>query len=142
MPAYDPYDDPRIGAGSTTVSFTVKGDRFAGTVLTVDTQAARDNPDKSVLVYKLREDGTGNERIMWAGSVNLAGQLVSLKPRAGDHLEITLIDERPAAVGKYKLFDVKMVSRGSDAAPPQAAPQSTPQPSAPFVGTSDEDLFG
>jgi hypothetical protein len=153
----DIYDDPDINTGNeyadNQVQFNEVGDRFRGTVLSVEKVNTRFGPS---IMYRLF-DGA-NEKVMFAGSVNLKGQVLELRPRTGDVLDVELIELRKSKAGNdTKIYDVQ-VERGDKAAlapppraaapqPPRAAPQRRPDPGrAPAprtVQTADdeEDMF-
>jgi hypothetical protein len=121
---YDPYDDPEIATADDEfpeqVSFERVGDKIRARVLSVEKITTRFGP---TLKYRLF-DGQA-ERSMLAGSKNLKGQMLELRPRAGDVLDVELIELRSTANGTAKIYDVK-VEPGDGPAPPPPAPRSQP----------------
>jgi hypothetical protein len=134
----DIYDDPDIKTASDfpdQVRFERVGDKVRGRVLTVEKINTRFGP---TLKYTLLND-KGDTISMLAGSVNLKGQMLELKPRMGDVIDVELIELRATANGTAKIYDIQ-IERG-DAA--QLAPEPRPEqhPSRSSVDDEGDDLF-
>lgn len=128
----DIYDDPTIqDDDGDFIKLEQIGDECHGTVLDITVIQAKFGP---VLKYSIRL-ATGREASFLAGSKNLKGQLMSLKPRAGDHLDIKLVELRPTTMGSpLKVFAVS-VTPAAQLAPAPSAPAPTP------ADADDEDMF-
>jgi hypothetical protein len=144
----DIYDDPEITENAlqqNQVRFEQVGDRVRGRVLSVEKVNSRFGP---TLMYRLF-DGN-DERVVFAGSVNLKGQMLELRPRPGDVLDIELIELRKSNAGNdTKIYDVQLERADKSALAPsprvetQARAQRAPDPGrAPAprqVQTLDDD---
>jgi hypothetical protein len=123
----DIYDDPALRADMDdsfppTLKFVMVGDRAKGVVTEV---GKLENRNGVALKYKLaevtaRQEGeqTKLDRAeLLAGTKNLKGQLLQLRPRPGDTLDITLAELRPSQYGNpAKIF--RVVHTSALAAPP------------------------
>jgi hypothetical protein len=143
----DIYDDPDINTGEEQFPDQLKlehpGDHYRGRVLSVEKITTRYGPTLKYMLF----DGQ-RQQSMLAGQKNLKAQLLELRPRPGDVLDMTLIELRDTANGRAYIYDVDC-ERGSAPEPP-TPPVATPAPAAPSPGrpsmptasTDDgEDLF-
>ena len=140
----DIYDDPEINTGedeyADQVSFNNVGDSVRGTVLAIDKITTRFGP---VLKYTLY---TGEREVsMLAGGKNLKAQVLAMKPRVGDVLDVKLIELRDTAMGTAKLYDVRVENGDKQRlapTPPAGRHPSDPtwQPPA-NISTEESDLF-
>ena len=132
----DVYDNPGLTGEDEDdfIKFEQVGDDVQGTVLDITVVPTKFTPD-GVLKYGVKLDSTGREASFLAGSKNLKGQLMTLRPRPGDHLDIRLIELRPTQMGSpLKVFEVKMTPAGKLADPVPAQ--------VPAAGADDDtDLF-
>lgn len=129
----DIYGDPELQQENDypdQVRFEQVHDRVRGEILKIEKINTRFGP---TVKYSLL---AGDKEVtMLAGSKNLWGQLLQLKPEPGDVLDITLVELRSTAQGTAKLFDIKVERSGSQQRT-VAAVEREPR------GTSDEDIFG
>lgn len=136
----DIYDDPELQDDESIAPqarFTRIGDNVRGRILTIEKIQTKFGP---CLKYMLFTD-SGQEISLLAGSVNLKGQVMALKPRVGDVLDVELIEFRNSANGQTKIYDVGVEEGDRQALAPtprraaapvtQIAPESGSQPLAP-----------
>jgi hypothetical protein len=116
------------------------GDKIRARVLSVEKITTRFGP---TLKYRLF-DGQA-ERSMLAGSKNLKGQMLELRPRAGDVLDVELIELRSTANGTAKIYDVKVEPGDGPAPPPPRSqpvdptgPVGVPTPPSPTPGLAPQ----
>lgn len=112
--AGDVYDDPELRSEDDypdTVTFDRPGDRVRGEVIRVD---RADLPFGPVLKYSILEERSRREVQLLAGPKNLKGQLLKLRPRPGDILDVELVELRRTGAGSNpaKLFDVQVTPAG------------------------------
>jgi hypothetical protein len=132
----DLYDDPEIfNSDGESFKFERPGDHLAGVITDMVKSAGAGM--EPVIKYTLKlEDGSS--RSFFGGGKNLKGQLYTLRPRAGDHLDITLIELRATGMpSPLKVFDVKctpatLMAGNAPVQPLRPAPASVPD---------NDDLF-
>jgi hypothetical protein len=127
--ARDIYDEPTIQPEDDDfIRMEQVGDGVQGTILKIDIIPAKFGP---VLKYTMQL-GAGREGSFLAGSKNLKGQLMSMKPRPGDWLDIKLVELRPTTMGSpLKVFEVNVMPAGQPTSPVAVTHQAQP----------DDDLF-
>ena len=170
----DIYDDPELNDTGfpPSVKFEVIGDRVRGVLL----------GDPSKFAGKKRQDGSQNfafkyrlghvamsqsgrqsrhdEVELLAGTKNLKGQLITLRPRSGDLLDIELIETKPSGYGSdTKIYRIQHEPAIPGAVPAPAPPSPPPGPPSVFDGPAsnqtapaspseaagddeDDDIFG
>lgn len=130
--ARDIYDDPGIQEDEGDfIKLDEVGDGVQGTIQDIQVIPAKFGP---VLKYTMRL-AAGRSGSFLAGSKNLKGQLMSMKPRPGDWLDIKLVELRPTQMGSpLKVFEVNVMPAGSQT---PASPVAVSRPPA----DDDEDLF-
>jgi hypothetical protein len=154
---YDPYEDEEIRAGldggkfPLTVKFQVFGDRVRGVIVDIDrwdppSRKPDEKPDP-ILKYKLAEciysqqghQGRADECEVLAGSVNLKGQLMVLRPQRGDEVDIEYVSDRKPQGSTWatKIFEIKVT--GPDGVK-QPQLESQPEPT-PLRAVAGDDLF-
>lgn len=139
------YDDPELQQTDEypdQVNFKIKGDSVRGRILRTEPITTKFG---KVAKYWLFDLDRQMERTMLAGSKNLWGQLLELKPDVGDVVSITMIGSSTNDNGTAKLFDVKVVEFANQQSATQQTPQSEPSPPPrPRPAASDdgeEDMF-
>lgn len=146
--ASDIYDDPDLKPDTVfddSVTLERIGDGVRGRVLRVERANSRYGP---ALKYTLFGEprGPSNPNVgmrqvtMLARAKNLSAAMMEERPRAGDTIDVTLIELRDTAAGTAKLFDVA-VEKGDPeqlAPTPRPAPP-TPSPERPSVPVATED---
>ena len=141
----DIYDDPDLTDSDfpLTVKFDVLGDRVRGVVLAEPTKYASprrpDGTQSFAFKYRLGNAALSqagqqfrrDEVELLAGAKNLKGQLITLKPRAGDLLDIELIEKKPSGYGSdtkiYRIIHEPALSGA--VVPSNSAPLPPPAPS-------------
>jgi len=101
MSRFGKYASPRF-------KFESVGDTIAGTLVSVREAVGQSGDEFPVLTIGT----TYGEREVWASQYQLKELLSSREPSDGDHIEIKLTGFEPTAMGKMKLFDLK-VSNGT-----------------------------
>lgn len=103
----DIYDDPDLKPDTDFVKFDAVGDGIDGVVLAVGKHTFDDG--KSAIKLLIREDGTGDERTLTAGQVQLKAKLADVRPRVADHVSIRMTEIEKRSGGKtLKHFEVKV----------------------------------
>lgn len=151
---YDPYEDPDIRGDNSDFPLTVKfeeyGDRVRGVIIAIDrwdppARKAGETPSP-ILKYKLAEcvvSQRGHQSRLdacelLAGSVNLKGQLMTMKPQVGDEVDIEFVSEKKSQFGNAtKMFEIKVT--GPDGVK-QPQLESQPDPT-PLRAVAGDDLF-
>jgi hypothetical protein len=119
---YDPYDDPEINTPDDDypdqVRFERVGDSVRGRVLSVEKITTRYGPTLKYMLF----DGNVQKSLL-AGGKNLKAQMIELRPRPGDVIDVKLIELRTVSQGTAKIYDVE-IERGNvqTLAPPPPAP--------------------
>jgi hypothetical protein len=130
----DIYDDPDLRDDDDypdQVRFSQVGDSVRGHITRIEKINTRYGP---TLKYWIN---TGQrEMTMLAGSKNLKGQLISLRPRPGDMIDIRLVELRSGSNGTLKVFDIETYESGSG-----GAAASTPAPSTPPREPDEDDIY-
>jgi hypothetical protein len=152
---YDPYEDPDIrgddSAFPLTVKFNTFGDRVRGVIVDIerwDPPARKPNETpQPILKYRLAEcvvsqDGhqsRQDQAELLAGAANLKGQLLTLKPRLGDEVDITYTSDGKKSPGRNpaKLFKIEVTSPEGEA---RQVEEPEPEP-MPLRAVGDDDLF-
>jgi hypothetical protein len=136
------YDDPDLQDSDfpPTVKFEAIGDRVRGTVLAPPTKflgrKRQDGTQNFAIKYRLgraalRQRGQQSQRDeveLLAGSKNLKGQLMSLRPEAGDVLDIELVETKRSEYGSdTKIYKITIEGAiPGSVAPPAYAPPPAP----------------
>lgn len=125
------WDDPELKQGGEFFKLEAIGDTASGTI---DAIRAHRFDDGKVVPQILLTTDDGEERTLTAGQVRLKAELAELRPEAGDHLSVKLVNIEKRAGGKtLKHFEVKVTPKGTaNAAPAAPAPAASP-----IVDTSD-----
>jgi hypothetical protein len=151
---YDPYEDPDIrgddSAFPLTVKFNTFGDRVRGVIVDIErwdppARKPGETP-QPILKYRLAEcvvsqDGRQSKQDqaeLLAGSTNLKGQLLTLKPRVGDEVDITYTSDGKKSPGRNapKLFEIRVTSPEGETRQPEPEPEPVP-----LRAVGDDDLF-
>ena len=128
----DIYSDPDLQPDNDypdQVRFDALHDRVRGRVMLVEKINTRFGPTAKYTLFT--ENG---QMTMLAGSKNLWGQMLTLKPQVGDILDVELIELRQTAQGTAKIFDVQVEPGGSD--------HLAPPPRTETVGATSPALNG
>jgi len=140
----DIYDDPELADTTTdagdfppTIKFIQIGDRLRGTVTDVSKFKGAGDPAIKYTFAEVKAKQAGVQQLLpkaeiIAGAKNLKGQLMTLKPRAGDTVDIELVEFRPSNYASpTKIYKIN-VDRGEDGAAASIGPAD---------GSDEEDLF-
>jgi hypothetical protein len=152
---YDPYEDPEITDNAAGFPLTVKfeefGDRVRGVVVDIERwdpppRKPKETP-QPILKYKLAEcvvsqrgkQTKEDQAELLAGAKNLKGQLLSVKPRLGDEIDITFTSTSKSSFGSdTKYFKVVVTDPEGRVREPEPEPEAQPQP---LRAVSGDDLF-
>jgi hypothetical protein len=146
----DIYDDPDLAEQledsdfPPTLKFAVIGDRARGTVIDISKfEGKSQKPSLKYVLGEVTAKQAGRQTKLpraeiIAGSKNLKGQLMAMRPRPGDVLDIEYIESRPSSQpSPTKIFKISV-----DRAEP-AESNGHALVSAPSDGDEEEeDLFG
>jgi hypothetical protein len=123
------WDDPEVMVGGDYVTFENVGDTVSGTIDAIRIHRFEDG--KAAPQILLTTDA-GDEKTVTAGQVRLKAILSELRPKAGDHIVITLTGVEKRAGGKtLKLWNVDVIPGGGNGSgQPAYTPPATPAPVA------------
>ena len=138
------YDDPELRDNEDdyppTIKFEKIGDRAKGRIKDVSKFTSRNGValkyqlvDVATLLGGVQKSHPVAEII--AGSKNLKGQMLQLKPEVGDMVDITLTELRPSAYGNpTKIY--RITTEGGNPFPASAS-----TPPRPVTAQDEADLF-
>src|SRR5215216_3020469 len=93
---------------SPRVKFETTGNKIAGTLVGTREMIGQSGDEFPVLTLTTDE----GEREVFASQFHLKQLLAEHAPEDGDWLEIELVDFRPTAMGKMKIFRLEVIRKG------------------------------
>jgi hypothetical protein len=124
----DIYDDPDLqdptdtGDFPPTLKFLQIGDRLRGVVADVSKFQGAGDPAIKYSFVEVKAKQAGAQQLLpraeiIAGAKNLRGQLMTLKPRKGDTVDIELVEFRPSNFASpAKIYKINVERAEADAA--------------------------